>query len=100
MKRREMSTETRAYLRELRASKRGVSAAQRSRDEADAAAERWNAAHPVGIAVDVTRDDGSILRTRTRSVAWRVCDHTSVLVEGITGGYLLERVRPVGEGQP
>ncbi len=61
----------------------------------DLAASDWNAAHPVGTPVVVTRDDGSKLETVTRSVAWRICDHASVMVVGISGGYLLDRVQAV-----
>lgn len=67
-----------------RAEKR-TAAAQKKCDE-------WNATVPVGTAVDVRHDDGSITRTRTRSQAWVICDHASVLLDGISGGYLLERV--------
>jgi hypothetical protein len=64
--------------------------------------EKWNAAHPVGTEVLVRRDVGEPMRTRTRSEAWmlgascRDIGHTAVvMVEGITGGYSLERVAPV-----
>lgn len=52
--------------------------------------------HPAGTPVIVTRDDGSELHTRTRSHAWAPGGegtHPTVLVEGITGGYSLARVR-------
>lgn len=58
----------------------------------------WKA--PIGTEVEVTKDDGSKLITRTRSMPWmlgassRSKGHTPViLVEGIAGGYLLTRVR-------
>lgn len=54
---------------------------------------RWNERHRIGAEVNVTRDDGSIMSTRTRSDAWLLGGHTAVImVEGITGGYALERV--------
>lgn len=90
-----MTTETRQYLRELRSSRRARRLADADRLAAAAEAQAWNDLHPVGTEVIVTRDDGSELRTRTRSVAWNICGHASVLVEGISGGYLLARVRPV-----
>lgn len=67
---------------------------------AQCAADAWNATHPIGTDVYVTRDSGAVMRTRTRSVAWVICDHASVMVDGISGGYLLERVRPVAAGLP
>jgi hypothetical protein len=61
--------------------------------KAVAACERFNAECPSGTPVCVRRDDGSIMRTKTRSVAWLLSDGTPVvMVEGISGGYLLERV--------
>lgn len=49
---------------------------------------------PNGAAVEVTKDDGSILLTKTRSQPWISASATPViLVEGISGGYLLTRVR-------
>lgn len=55
--------------------------------------EEWT--HPVGTVVDVRRDDGTTLRTKTRSRPWLLCGSAVVLVEGISGGYRLSRVRPV-----
>lgn len=47
----------------------------------------------IGTPVEVRKDDGSILATRTRSAPWLVGGHTAVImVEGISGGYSLERV--------
>jgi hypothetical protein len=54
----------------------------------------WNAKYPVGTPVLVTRDNGEVLDTVTRSVAWELCGHAAVMVVGISGGYDLERVRP------
>lgn len=58
--------------------------------------EEWNAAHPVGIEVLLTKDNGTEFLTKTRSAAlvgggggWAV-----IFVEGISGYYLLSRVRP------
>lgn len=60
-------------------------------------AEEWNRLYPSGTPVEVTRDNGSILTTKTRSEAWVMGEHSCVvMVDGISGGYLLERVRPVG----
>lgn len=52
-------------------------------------AKRW----PIGTPVTVRRDNGEILQTITRSSPWKIGGHTWViLVEGISGGYALERV--------
>lgn len=47
----------------------------------------------IGTDVIVTRDDGSELRTKTRSAPWMLCGTPVVMVDGISGGYALERVR-------
>lgn len=58
-------------------------------------AEQWNAAHPIGTEVILTRDNGAETRTVTRSEAWTLGHGQAVVkVEGISGGYALERVRP------
>lgn len=58
--------------------------------------DRWNAEHPVGTEVEVTKDLGEVLRTRTRSRAELLSGHTAVIwLEGVRGCYLLERVRAV-----
>ena len=91
---REMDLETRVYLRELRQARRTRERRERERERLQAQADRWNAAHPSGTPVVLTDDFGRKHETRTRSIAWVVCDHVSVLVEGRTGGYLLDRIRP------
>jgi hypothetical protein len=53
----------------------------------------WRAV-PMGTEVLVTKDDGLEYPTRTRSAPWTVADRTPlILLEGITGGYALSRVR-------
>lgn len=54
-----------------------------------ARAQRW----PIGQPVTVTRDDGSTLETKTRSHPWRLGGTWVIMVEAITGGYALARVR-------
>lgn len=58
----------------------------------------WNMAFPIGSEVVVTRDSGEAQRTKTRSTAY-VCDsgYPVIFLDGITGYYLLDRVRPVTE---
>lgn len=59
-----------------------------------AACDGFNAACPVGTRVSVQRDDGSTTYTATRSEAWILGGHTPVvMVKGIAGAYLLERVK-------
>jgi|GEM_PF-2142353 len=60
-----------------------------------AEAETFNRYYPIGTEVSVRRDDGSVLRTVTRSRAWVLAGVCPViLVKGIRGGYLLSRVSP------
>lgn len=63
--------------------------------------EEWKSV-PEGTPVVVTKDMGEQFHTKTRSIPWmlgassRDPGHTAViLVEGITGGYMLERIRKV-----
>jgi len=59
-------------------------------------ADEWNRDHQPGEAVIVKLDDGTTEYTKTRSIAWDLGDHTSVvLLKGRTGGYALDRVTPV-----
>src|ERR1700722_2413076 len=69
--------------------------------------ERWNLAHPeVGIPVQVTLDNGSIVCTRTRSDAYVMGRHTAVIflepcpAYQFTGCYSLDRVRAIDTGTP
>jgi hypothetical protein len=56
----------------------------------------WNTAYPVGVAVDLREDSGSVTRTTTRSAAWVMGDHSAVvMVEGKSGGYDLTRITAV-----
>lgn len=62
----------------------------------DADVKFWNEEHAIGTPVIVTRDNGEELRTKTRSAAWVLSGHSAVImVDGISGCYALERVRPV-----
>jgi len=57
--------------------------------------ETFNVQCPIGTWVAVKRADGSVLETKTRSPAWVLGDGTPVvMVAGISGGYLLDRVTP------
>jgi len=60
--------------------------------------DAWNASNPSGTDVILTDDFGKEEKTKTRSEAWVLGGHTSVvMVNGRTGGYLLDRIRPVTE---
>jgi hypothetical protein len=49
----------------------------------------------VGMAVTVTKDDGATVNTRTRSLPWPLGHgHYVVLLEGASGGYDCNRVKP------
>ena len=53
-----------------------------------------NEALKIGDAVVVTRDDGTMQATTTRSEPWKLGGHTwVVLLDGIAGCYALSRVR-------
>lgn len=57
---------------------------------------RWNALYKEGQSVSVRLDDGSDMITKTRSDAWLMGGHTAVImVEGISGAHILERVSPI-----
>jgi hypothetical protein len=61
----------------------------------EAMVQEWNELYPPGTPVQLTNDDGEIEETKTRSIAWLLgSGHAVVSVEGRTGGYLLERIRP------
>jgi hypothetical protein len=53
---------------------------------------------PIGTSVNVILDNGKVLHTTTRSKPWALGHGQKViLVEGISGGYALERVFLVDE---
>lgn len=45
-----------------------------------------------GTEVIRVDDSGRPHLTRTRSGAWCIGDHNLVMVEGVSGGYLIERI--------
>lgn len=58
--------------------------------------ENWNLKHPIGTAVRVTKDDGTVVETVTTSKAHMLGGHTPVVwVQGISGGYPLSRCKPI-----
>jgi len=63
--------------------------------------ELWNSMNPPGTICDLVQNDGTLLRTKTRSVAWNLGHGQAVvLVEGKTGGWELERVRILETHKP
>lgn len=65
--------------------------------KAKKAVDDWNMTSADGVIVDVTRDDATVLRTRTRLNAFVSPDGITpvIMVEGISGWYLLDRVKRV-----
>ena len=63
--------------------------------------KQWNFYYPPSTPVHLTNDDGQVEETKTRSPAWLLGSaHPVVSVDGRTGGYLLERIRPVRAFSP
>ncbi len=61
----------------------------------------WNNSWPIGSRCWVRHDDGIERDHKTRSPAWLLgSGHGVVSVDGISGGYALERVRMVGAREP
>lgn len=59
-------------------------------------AKEWNEKHPVGTVVDVTKDDRTVVRTKTTRGATVLGGHTAVAwLEGFRGCYDLSRVKAV-----
>lgn len=57
--------------------------------------DSWNAMHPVGTSVLLTRDNGITEATHTTSEAY-VCEsgYPVIFMKGVRGYYLLARVEP------
>lgn len=61
----------------------------------DALVVAFNKQWPPGSRCTLVKDRGEQVETRTRSVAWQVgAGSPVVMVDGISGGYALERVIP------
>lgn len=62
--------------------------------------DAWNAAHPVGTIVVLTRDDDVKIRTETVSDAQVLSGHSAVIwMRGVRGCYLLDRVVVAADGE-
>jgi hypothetical protein len=67
-----------------------------SQAELALAVSEWNHLVAVGDEVEVTMDDRSVFKTRTRSEAQILGGHSAVVcLDGIAGAYSLNRVRPI-----
>lgn len=55
----------------------------------------WNTAHPAGSDVMLKKDTGEEIRTKTRGDAYMcAAGYPVIFLEGVSGYYLLDRVRP------
>jgi len=73
----------------------GTSNSRPNTAQLQAQVDAWNAAFPIGARVTVRKDDGTTTATTTRSAAWVAGGHSAViLLDGISGYYLLDRVSP------
>ncbi len=92
-----MNADTRAAVDHRRSEHGGTFRQALAYVMAERAAKAWNAAHPGGTPVTVAPYGGcrpdELIRTKTRSAAWVISGHASVLVEGKSGGYGLEFVK-------
>lgn len=63
--------------------------------------DQWNARYPIGQSVDLLKDGGEIMRTKTRSAAAILSGHTAVIwLENVSGCYIIDRVTAVSHAQP
>jgi len=58
---------------------------------ADEFNDLWKPGHPV----IVRKDNGDEVQTKTTSKAWDMCGSPVVMLDGISGAYLLDRVFPM-----
>lgn len=67
-----------------------------SREGLQKQCDDWNRDNEIGAIVKVRMDSGEIRETKTRTEAQVLGSHSAVVwLEGITGCYLLERVRAI-----
>lgn len=62
-----------------------------AQDDVDA----WNAKHPIGTAVILTKDNGAQVTTKTRNEASVLGSVPVIWLEGVSGCYRLDRVEAV-----
>jgi hypothetical protein len=69
---------------------------QKDKRIAELEVENWNLTYPVGQRVTLTKDSGHVIETITRSEAEVASSgHAVIWLVGISGYYLLSRVKPV-----
>jgi hypothetical protein len=61
--------------------------------------DEFNRMCPIGSEVNVTLDSGEVIKSRTLTEAWVVCGSGMVKLDGISGGYDIDRVKPLQEGE-
>jgi hypothetical protein len=72
-----------------------------SKQQLKGAIDEWNRNVPIGTAVEVQHDDGSLKETKTQSLAWLLGGHTPVVkLEGISGCYALGRIHTLPRLHP
>jgi hypothetical protein len=64
-------------------------------EEEQKAVDDWNATNEVGcrVLVRIRRDDGEEFDTATKSPAQMLCGTAAVFIYGLSGAYMLSRVR-------
>lgn len=72
----------------------GNTSIERRRAAAQRECDAWNAQHKPGLECVVQLDDGERIQTFTKSAAWEVGGRAVILVQSVTGAYLLTRVKP------
>jgi hypothetical protein len=65
----------------------------RSDQKQETLAKNWK--HPIGTPVVLRKDDGTLVKTKTRSDADLIGGRAVIWLEGISGCYDLSRVTPV-----
>lgn len=92
-----LSDETRAAVKRRREEHGGTYRQALAYVMAEREAAAWNAAHPIGTRVTVAPYNlcrqNELIKTTTRSAAWVISGHASVMVEGKSGGYGLAFVK-------
>lgn len=59
--------------------------------KAQKAVDKWNSKYPVGQPVNLLKDGGEIIETKTKSAAVVMSCSAVIWLEGISGSYALDR---------
>lgn len=66
---------------------------RKSLNQLNSEVDAFNKMCPIGTQVNLKKDDGSIIGTKTRSEARVLGGHSAVvMLEGVSGGYSIDRV--------